>query len=172
MSISIQNLLQSIKKAADLIAKEPPQIVLDIFQRGIFKNNAGTRGGKLATLVFIQGVCRSLAYDCVNNFVYMIDEETLTKDQLILMLPRYLRANANFLGYCGFDEVWYFAKNIIQSLPKIQTKAELGALMDAYYYYLANLYTWVQHYFPWKLNEVLTFELASECISELEMITA
>jgi hypothetical protein len=71
MSISIQNLLQSIKKAADLIAKEPPQIVLDIFQRGIFKNNAGTRGGKLATLVFIQGVCRSLAYDCVNNFVYM-----------------------------------------------------------------------------------------------------
>lgn len=162
MSISIQNLKLSIKKAADLIAKEPPKIVLDIFQRGVIKNNAGTRNNKLATLVFIQGVCRSLAYDCVNNFVYMIDEETLTKDQLIKMLPRYFRANANFLGYCGFDEIWDFAKNIIQCLPEIKTKNELGELVDAYNYYLANLYTWVQHYFPWKLSEALRFEHASK----------
>lgn len=162
MSISLQELQRTIQMASDLIEKKPPQIVLDIFQRGIIKSNAGTRGVKFASLVFIQGVCRSLAYDCVNNFVYMIDEETLTLNQLVIMLPRYFRSNANFLRYCGFKEVWYFAKSIIESLPEIKTKAELGALVDAYNYYLANLYTWVQHYFPWKLNESLNFDNATE----------
>lgn len=162
MSMPIQVLQQAIKTAADQIATKPPKIVLDIFQHGILKSNAGTRGGKLAALVFIQGVCRSLAYDCVNNFVYMIDDGHLTKEQLILMLPRYLRSNANFLGYCGFDDVWYFARNIIQVLPTIQTKAELEDLVNAYSYYLANLYTWVQHYFPWKLDEALVFEPVNE----------
>ncbi len=164
MNASIESLIKRMQQAAESIAIEPPQIVLDIFQRGIVKSQAGTRGQYFSTLVFIQGVCRSLAYDCVNNFIYMIDEEILTKEQLVVMLPRYFRSNANFLGYCGFDEVWDFAKSIIALLDEVDSKEQLNELVSVYNVYLASLYTWVQHYFPWKLGDA--FPLRVHCNAE------
>jgi hypothetical protein len=152
MNTEIQALIKTINYETTRIKKEPPKIIIDIFQRGIIKNKAGTRGQYFSTLVFIQGVCRSLAYDSVNNFIYMLDEVTFTKEQLMIMLPRYFRSNAQFLGVCGFDDVWNFAKSIINNLDKIKTKAELSKLVYSYNYYLANLYTWVQHYFPWEMG--------------------
>jgi len=149
----IHELIIDINNAAESIKLTPPRIVLDIFEKGKIKNNAGTKKQYFSTLVFIQGVCRSLAYDCVNNFVYLFDEESLSIENLIHILPRYLRSNANFLRYCGFDQVWLFAKAIMDSLPLIETKDQLKILLNSYNYYLANLYTWVQHYFPWHLGE-------------------
>ena len=152
MSYQIQEIIDEINNAANKIRKSPPQIVIDIFKHGIIKNKAGTRGQFFSTLVFIQGVCRSLAYDCVNNLIYMFDEDAFNREQLAIMIPKYLRSNANFLGYCGFDHVWQFAKTIINNLELVETRAQLKELIHAYNYYLANLYTWVHHYFPWHLG--------------------
>ncbi|OGT31205.1 MAG: hypothetical protein A3E87_04810 [Gammaproteobacteria bacterium RIFCSPHIGHO2_12_FULL_35_23] len=152
MNNKILDLINKINFEANKIANEPPEVIIDIFQRGIIKNKSGTRGQYFSTLIFIQGVCRSLAYDCVNNFMYLLDEENFTKDHLITILPRYFRANANFLGYCGLDHVWDFTKAIINNLNLIETKEQLYRLVSAYNYYLANLYTWIQHYFPWRLG--------------------
>ena len=90
--------------------------------------------------------------------MYMLDEDKFTKEHLVTMLPRYFRANANFLGYCGLEDVWNFSKAIINSLDLIETKDQLYKLVAAYNYYLANLYTWIQHYFPWQLGKEFILE--------------
>lgn len=153
MSDKIQKIIDEINREANKIQKNPPQIVIDIFKNGIIKSKAGTRGQFFSTLVFIQGVCRSLAYDCVNNLIYMFDEDVFTREQLVIMIPKYIRSNANFLGYCGFDQVWQFAQVIINNLEHVETKAQLKEIIHAYNYYSANLYTWVHHYFPWHLGD-------------------
>src|SRR3990167_4707857 len=119
MNNKILDLINKINFEANKIANEPPEVIIDIFQRGIIKNKSGTRGQYFSTLIFIQGVCRSLAYDCVNNFMYLLDEENFTKDHLITILPRYFRANANFLGYCGLDHVWDFTSAPCRSCPSM-----------------------------------------------------
>src|SRR3990167_7652639 len=86
MNDKILKLIDQINSEANKIVNEPPEVIIDIFQRGIIKNKAGTRGQYFSTLVFIQGVCRSLAYDCVNNFMYMLDEDKFTKEHLVTML--------------------------------------------------------------------------------------
>lgn len=158
MSNKIQKIIDEINNEANLIHLNPPEIVIEIFKKGIIKNHMGTRGQFFSTLVFIQGVCRSLAYDCVNNLVYMLDEDTFTKEQLVIMIPQYLRSNANFLGCCGLSQVWQFAQMIINNLDDVESKAHLKELILAYNFYLANLYTWVHHYFPWHLGREFLIE--------------
>lgn len=162
MSKHWRDVVKKIDKEIDKIAFEPPAEVLKIYKFGIITSGAGTNGQYFTTLVFTEGVCRSLAYDCVNNLVYMAEEESFTLDQLKIMVKQWLTSNAQFLGYCGLKYVWDFALDIFESLETMETKEDFLEVINAYNLYLACMHSWIHHFFPWNIGVLFPLKKPEE----------
>jgi hypothetical protein len=169
MSQNWEDIKEEINRETEKIAFTPPREVLKIFKYGIFDRGAGTRGQYFTTLVFAQGVCRALAYDCVNNLVYITEEESFNLEHLKIMVKQYLPSNAEFLGYCGLENIWKFVQEILDALDTLKSKEELVELINSLNLYLARMYTWVHHFFPWNIG-VLFPERKPEEIREMNKL--
>ena len=151
-----------IDKEAERIIFTPPDEVLKIFKYQIIDSGAGTAGQALTTMVFCEGDCRALAYYNVNNFLVIVEEPSITLEQLKYLARHYLPIGSEFLGYCGLKKIWEFVQDVLGALDTVNTKEEFKDLFDSLNLYVSVVHGWVHHYFPWHIGELFPQRQSSD----------
>ncbi|KVL09689.1 hypothetical protein [Burkholderia ubonensis] len=151
-SPEVQKLTADIRAATQRIWIDPPKDIVDLHE-GRIASGAGSYGQYLSTLVFVNGETRPLGYDALNGLVRLSRAHDMTLGTLKSITANFIRTPAEFLGYCGLDELWTFTQQVIAALDRLETKDEYFSLLNALALYANCLNTWNLHYFPWKLGD-------------------
>lgn len=131
---------------------EPPTEVVQLLRYGVSPHGAGTDGQCFSTWVFVAGDVRYLAFYGASNLVALSRREEFTLEILRAMARQYLRLSANFLGYCGLEELWSLTQRLLECLNEVDDKNAAVALIERYGMLAAMYNQWVQHYFPWAIG--------------------
>jgi len=161
---------KEIDREIDKIMYNPPEEVVKTFKHGLVANDIGSYGQYFAPLVFIEGDCRALAYYNSNNLCIYAEEDLFELKHLKVLTNISLTLSAEFLGYCGFDKVWEFAQEVINSLDTLSSKEDFKELIGSYNLYVGQLHTWIHHYFPWNLGVLFPKKTREELLEKLQVI--
>jgi len=164
---------RKLRQAAKKMRFEPSKDVVKTLKYGIIESGAGN-GGCFSAWIFSCGDVRHVGAYCYYIIWFANHEESFTLQQLKDMVRLWPRQPAEFAGYCGFNELWSFVRQVGQALKGIRAKSELAELVNALWEYANNLNAWIYHYIPWgafsvaPTRDVSYFRDALELISRAE----
>lgn len=151
MTTNYENALKEMRQEAERITLQSPEEIDKIFRFGIVESRAGSYDQYFTTLVFIQGEVRVIHYFYVTYLIKLLEAEEFNLDQIKTLIRR-LRISIEFLGYTGFKNLEKYYVYIEQLLESIDSKKQLWELLDAFNFYLCNIHSWIDHYFPWNMG--------------------
>ncbi|MFC5475655.1 hypothetical protein [Paraherbaspirillum soli] len=153
----VKQLIHAIRAATELIWIRPPQEVLNIHS-GQITSRAGSYEQYLSTMVFVNGETRPLGYNALNGLVRLCENKDISLETLRIVTPNFIKTPAEFLGYCGLDDLWSFTQEVLAILPHLKTREEYFSLISALALYANCLNTWNLHYFPWQLGNQFGYQ--------------
>jgi hypothetical protein len=151
-SPEVRALTDEIRAATQRIWIDPPKDIVALHE-GRIRSGAGSYDQYLSTMVFVNGETRPLGYDALNGLVRLSRANDVTLGTLKTITANFIRTPAEFLGYCGLDELWDFTQRLIAALDLLETKDEYFSLVNSLALYVNCQNTWNLHYFPWSLGE-------------------
>ncbi|MFF5176301.1 hypothetical protein ACFY3U_27275 [Micromonospora sp. NPDC000089] len=149
---AVQRLINEIHDETVRVWIEPPTELMSIHE-GEIKSGAGSYDQYLSTMVFVNGETRPLGYCALNGLINLWASGEHSLETLRAITPTFVSTPAEFLGYCGLDNLWRFTRQALDSLPQVQTREEYFSLVSTLSLYANCLNTWNLHLFPWELGD-------------------
>lgn len=163
-----KELVMEIRQEIDRIWTEEP-LELRKIRLGFIDSGAGSYGQYFSTLVFVDGEVRALGYLCLGSLVQLSDDPVFDLDRLKKMAFALLPVCAEFLGYCGLEELWGFHKRFLALLEEEITREDFKELVRALSLYVNRLHGWIHFYFPWGLGTQFRLKTRQE-IEQLKQL--
>jgi len=132
--------------------KAPPEIEKLI--TGRTKIQIGSFGYYFNSIVFVDGIIRSLGFMTLADILRMIDNEKISLSNLREIIKNAISPVVfEFLQYCGFDKLFSFYREFYCIVPKIKRREDMRGLLLSFINYVNRLSGWILHYFPWYLGK-------------------
>ncbi|TVR01610.1 MAG: hypothetical protein EA403_10195 [Spirochaetaceae bacterium] len=144
-------LKDKIDKENVRLESDPPQDVVRVIHYRIIDSESGTGGNVLGNWFFSFTDIRYVAAYLYQILNLALDER-FTDEQIRFMAARMISQPAEFAGYCGFNDLWFFVKTTLEVIEEIPDRESLLSLLNAVFLYASHLHTWINHYFPWVAN--------------------
>ncbi|WP_217369241.1 cucumopine synthase-related protein [Nonomuraea antri] len=147
----VNALIRDVHAETDRIWLQAPRELVDLHE-GRVASGAGSFGTLLTTLVFVNGETRPLGYACYGGLVRAASEG-MPMDALRHMARVLAGTPAEFLGYCGLENLWGFTRRMLDLLDSIDDRDDFTALMAHLALYVNCLGSWNSHLFPWEAEQ-------------------
>ena len=144
-------LKSTIDKENARLESDPPQDVVRVIHYRIIDRESGTGGNVLGNWFFSFADIRYVAAYLYQILNLALDEQ-FTDDQIRFMATSMISQPAEFAGYCGFDDLWFYVRTTLEVIDQIPDRQSLLSLLNAVFLYASHLHTWINHYFPWVVN--------------------
>jgi len=147
-SSQVQALIGAIHAETERIWVQSPKELVDI-HAGRIASGAGSYDQYFSTMLFVNGEMRPMGYSALGGLIKTCKHTNVSLDVLKAMTPHFIRVPAEFLGYCGLDDLWRFTQQTLSALEAIETKDEYHSLIYTLALYAHRLNGWNLHLFPW-----------------------
>lgn len=129
-----------------------PQELADL-HRGVISSGAGSFETVLPTLLFVNGETRPLGYATYGGLVRAAVQD-MPMDSLRHMARLLVGIPAEFLGYCGLDQLWSFTQRFLGCLDRLD-RDDFLAVASQMALYVNCLGGWNLHLYPWTTGDHL-----------------
>lgn len=163
--MAVTDLLRTLRTENERLETSPPADVLRFLHYRAPDNHAGMDGRPALAWFF---ACPDARYIAAYSYqILRLASEASTSHELLkTMVRNFLPQPAEFLGYCGFRDVWTYTQEICGLLDET-TRDDLVALVVEMHMYGSHLNAWIHHYYPWGLGytyQANTPEYATELV--------
>lgn len=168
----VNQLRQDVEAEIKRIWLDEPDEVKKL-RMGFINSGAGSYGQYFTTFVFVDGEVRALGYLCYTTILDLLRDPKFEMDHIRKTARSMLPVCAEFLGYCGFKNIWDFTRRFLGLLDKSESKDVLSELVRSLVLYVNRMHGWVHFYFPWGMgaqNRKKTQEEIGELKSLLETL--
>ncbi|MFP3987768.1 hypothetical protein U9R90_09750 [Streptomyces sp. E11-3] len=129
----------------------PPELA-DLHE-GRIASGAGSFETVLPTLLFVNGETRPLGYATYGGLVRAVVAD-MPIDSLRQMARLLIGIPAEFLGYCGLENLWAFTQRFLSCLDQLD-REDFLAVASQMALYINCLGGWNLHLFPWDAGDHL-----------------
>ncbi|MEU9099927.1 hypothetical protein [Streptomyces sp. NPDC048361] len=150
-------LIADIHAETEKIWLEPP-VELDGLHRGVIPSQAGNFGTVLPTLLFVNGETRPLGYAAYGGIVRGV-VQGMELDSLKHMTRLMVGVPAEFLGYCGLEQLWAFTQRFLAILDGLD-RDDFYAVASQMALYINCLGGWNLQLYPWETGDHLRQQAA------------
>jgi len=158
-NINARKLINEIDIECRRIWLKPPREIYYLFN-GKSKCPTGSFGYYLNTIVFADGLMRSLGIMTFSDVLRMLDNKTLRCSYIKKIIQDSIsNVVIDFLEYCGFKKLKKYYQKYCRIVPFIEDKSDLRAMILSMINYVNRLSGWILHYFPWALGEKMRRDL-------------
>ena len=143
-----------IRAAATEIQLVPDDDINRVLRYNMIDSGAGN-DGSFSSWVFACGDVRHVGAYCYYIIWFTQHNESFSLDQLKKMMRNWTRQAAEFAGYVGFQRLWSFVQQAVDSLETVESKDQIVELANALWMYANNLNAWIYHYMPWGIGMLI-----------------
>lgn len=129
----------------------PPELA-DLHE-GLIPSGAGSFETVLPTLLFVNGETRPLGYATYGGLVRAA-VQGMPMDSLRHMARLLVGIPAEFLGYCGLEQLWSFTQRFLDCLDQID-RDDFLSVVGQLALYINCLGGWNLHLYPWETGDHL-----------------
>ncbi|MFI1913647.1 hypothetical protein [Nocardia sp. NPDC020380] len=145
-------LIHDVYTATEQAWLTEPRELADM-HRGLIPSGAGSFETVLPTLLFVNGETRPLGYATYGGLVRAAIQD-MPLDSLRHMTRLLVGIPAEFLGYCGLDDLWSFTRRFLDCLDRLD-RDDFLAVVSQLALYVNCLGGWNLHLFPWDAGDDL-----------------
>lgn len=145
-------LIHDVYTATEQAWLTEPRELADL-HRGLIPSGAGSFETVLPTLLFVNGETRPLGYATYGGLVRAAIQD-MPMDSLRHMARLLVGIPAEFLGYCGLDDLWSFTRRFLDCLDRLD-RDDFLAVVSQLALYVNCLGGWNLHLFPWDAGDDL-----------------
>lgn len=145
-------LIHDVHAETERIWLSEPTELADL-HRGLIPSGAGTFETVLPTLLFVNGETRPLGYATYGGLVRGAVQD-MPMDSLRHMARLLVGIPAEFLGYCGLEQLWSFTQRFLACLDQLD-RDDFLAVASQMALYVNCLGGWNLHLYPWDSGDHL-----------------
>ena len=147
-SLEVQAVIAAIHQETERIWVDLPKELVNI-HAGRIASGAGSYDQYFTTMLFVNGEMRPMGYGALGGLIKTCKHTDVSLDVLKGMTQHFIRVPAEFLGYCGLDDLWRLTQQTLSALQGVETKEEYHTLIYTLALYAHRLNGWNLHLFPW-----------------------
>ncbi|MEU5979269.1 hypothetical protein [Streptomyces sp. NPDC047315] len=147
-----QRLIHDVHAATELAWLSGPQELTDL-HTGVIPSGAGSFETVLPTLLFVNGETRPLGYATYGGLVRAAVQD-MPMDSLRHMTRLLVGVPAEFLGYCGLEQLWSFTQRFLACLDQLD-RDDFLSVTSQLALYVNCLGGWNLHLYPWDSGDHL-----------------
>ena len=171
MDSEVRNLIDCLYEEAGNIKTKCPVEVLRLFKYQIVPTNMGGLWDQaLTVMVFAEGDMRAMNAYMLFPMCRMIDREESSLEHIKVMFKETVPISAEFVATCGLESIWENVQKIMVVLDRIENKADLKELLEAFAAFQTNYHNWIHFYFPWYAGEVFQLRKKEDVAEMAQMM--
>ncbi|MFF4318713.1 hypothetical protein [Streptomyces sp. NPDC001568] len=155
-------LIHDVYKATELAWLSEPKELADL-HAGLIPSGAGSFETVLPTLLFVNGETRPLGYATYGGLVRAA-VQGMPMDSLRHMTRLLVGIPAEFLGYCGLEQLWSFTQRFLNCLDQLD-RDDFLSVVSQLALYINCLGGWNLHLYPWEAGDHLRRLRPDELVS-------
>ncbi|MCD2462685.1 hypothetical protein MBT42_03835 [Streptomyces sp. MBT42] len=145
-------LIDDVHAATERAWLTEPQELADL-HTGLIRSGAGSFETVLPTLLFVNGETRPLGYATYGGLVRGA-VQGMPMDSLRHMTRLLVGVPAEFLGYCGLEQLWGFTQRFLNCLDQLD-REDFLSVVGQLALYINCLGGWNLHLYPWDAGDHL-----------------
>ncbi|QEU90963.1 hypothetical protein [Streptomyces kanamyceticus] len=142
-----KSLIHDVHTATERVWLAGPQELIDLHE-GVIPSGAGSFETVLPTLLFVNGETRPLGYASYGGLVRAAVQD-MPMDSLRHMTRLLVGVPAEFLGYCGLEQLWSFTQRFLACLDQLD-REDFLSVVGQLALYINCLGGWNLHLYPWE----------------------
>ena len=155
ISKEVKVFLDKINYEINTIWLKQPHEINDLFM-GTTENIIGSFGYYFNSVIFVDGLIRSLGISTLGDLLRMIDNSELSLN----FIKKYCTTSLSpiifeFLEFCGFKKLYGFFMDLKQLMEQDLTREEYKMILLRLTSYVNRLSGWMLHQFNWDLGKNL-----------------
>ncbi|MEV7194569.1 hypothetical protein AB0N81_22565 [Streptomyces sp. NPDC093510] len=158
-----KRLIHDVHTATERAWLTAPQELADLHE-GLIPSGAGSFDTVLPTLLFVNGETRPLGYATYGGLVRAA-VQGMPMDSLRHMTRLLVGVPAEFLGYCGLEQLWSFTQRFLACLDQLERDDFLNVVSQLALY-VNCLGGWNLHLYPWDSADHLRQLRTGEPVSQ------
>lgn len=149
----VQGLVERINHECQEWWLVPPKEITDLVE-GKTELLIGSFGFYFNSIVFVDGLMRSLGMLTLANLLRMVDNGNVNVSTIQEIINRVLPTTVvDFLEYCGFCKLSEYYALFRKAAGTTNSRQDIRSLVLALLNYVNRLSGWLLHYFPWALGK-------------------
>ncbi|WP_251145635.1 hypothetical protein [Streptomyces sp. McG3] len=145
-------LIDDVYAATEKAWLSEPKELADL-HAGVIPSGAGSFDTVLPTLLFVNGETRPLGYATYGGLVRGA-VQGMPMDSLRHMTRLLVGVPAEFLGYCGLEQLWSFTQRFLNCLDQLD-REDFLSVVGQLALYINCLGGWNLHLYPWEAGDHL-----------------
>lgn len=171
MDNDVRKLVDDLHEQAGQIKTKCPMEVLRLFKYQIVETNMGGLWDQAFTdMVFAEGDMRAMNAYMLFPICRLFDHDEFGLEQLKVMFKETVPVSAEFVATCGLVSVWENVKKMLAVWDRINTKADLRELVEAFTDFQTNYHNWIHFYFPWYAGEVFQLRKKEDVVEMAQIM--
>ncbi|QSY50348.1 MULTISPECIES: hypothetical protein [Streptomyces] len=158
-----KRLIHDVYTATERAWLSAPQELADLHE-GMIPSGAGSFETVLPTLLFVNGETRPLGYATYGGLVRAAVQD-MPMDSLRHMARLLVGLPAEFLGYCGLEQLWSFTQRFLNCLDQLD-RDDFLSVVSQLALYVNCLGGWNLHLYPWDTGNHLRQLRSSESVHQ------